>query len=226
MTLNDILHNAQGGQAVGNLASRYGLTSEQAEAAAQAMIPAFSVALQRLKDHPAALGGLIAELASGAHGASYAESGAEDSAAGANATAQLFGSSDAIRQVVKHVAEASGVAPETIQAMLPAVASILLGGLAQEMASQGLSGVLGDLANAVASPGGLGSAPGSGGGLMGMLSSIFSGSHQPANPQTAALVAGLTTLSGMFVAGVQASQAHQASLNAITQSFTQPPTQT
>jgi len=110
---------------------------------------------------------------------------------------------------------------------LPAVASILLGGLAHAMANEGLSGVLGDLASAAASPGGLGAAlgaaEGSGGGFSGLLNSIFGGSHQPAGPQTAALVAGLSVLGGMFAAGVQASQAQQASLNASAQSFTQPP---
>jgi hypothetical protein len=227
VTLNDILQTAQGGQAVGNLGARFGLAPEQAEAATQAMLPAFSLAFERLKAHPEALGKLVAELAGGGHEASYAEPGAADGAAGANAAAQVFASSEAIRQVAQHVAEVSGVAPETIEAMLPAVASILLGGLANALASQGLGGVLGDLADAAAAPGGLGSAlgaaGGSGGGLMGMLGSIFGGSHQAVNPQTAAVVAGLTALSGMFAAGVAASQAQQASLSAIAGSFTQPP---
>src|SRR5208282_404488 len=101
---------------------------------------------------------------------------------------RVFGSSEAIREVAQQVAQAAGVAPETIEAMLPAVASILLGGLAHAMAGQGLSGVLGDLASAAAAPGGLGAALGSpessGGGLIGMLNSIFGGSHQPGAPQT------------------------------------------
>ncbi len=230
MTLNDILQNAQGGKAVDNLAACYGLTSEQAQVATQAMIPAFSAALDRLKAQPEALGGLIAEVAGGGHGPSYAEPAAAGGATGASAATQVFGSSEAIREVAQRVAEAAGVAPETIEAMLPAVASILLGGLAHAMAGQGLSGVLGDLASAAAAPGGLGAALGSpessGGGLIGMLSSIFGGSHQPGAPQTAALVAGLTTLSGMFAAGAAASQAHQASLGAVAATFIPPQTPT
>ncbi len=226
MTLNDILQNAQGGKAVDHLAARYGLTPEQAQAAMQTMIPAFSAALERLKTHPEALGGLIAEVAGGGHGASYAGPVAADGATGASAATRVFGSSEAIRQVARHVAESSGVAPETIEAMLPAVASILLGGLAHAMADQGLSVVLGDLASVATAPGGLGAALGSagrsGGGLSGILNSIFGGSHQPAGPQTAALVAGLTALGGMFTAGVAASQASQASLNAIAGSFNPP----
>ena len=117
-----------------------------------------------------------------------------------------------------------GSAARRFEGMLPAVASILLGGLAHAMAGEGQSGVLADLANAAAAPGGLGSAIGSGGGFFGsIVGSIFGGSHEPADPQAAALAAGLASLSAMFVAGVQASQAQQASLGAIAQSFTQPP---
>ena len=227
MTLNDILRGAQDGQAVGNLARRFGLTPDAAEAATQAMLPAFSVALGRLRQDPDALGGLIAEMADASHGASFAASGVADEAAGAQAAARVFGSPEAIRKVAEHVAEASGVAPATVEAMLPPVASILVGGLAQALAGQGHGAALGDLAAAASAPGGLGSAlaaaGGSGGGLMGMLGSIFGGSHPPENPQLAPLVAGLTALSAMLAAGVVASQAQQASLSALAASSAQPP---
>jgi len=226
MTLNDILQGAQGFKATDNLAARFGLSSTQAQTAVQAMIPAFSLALQNLASRPPALGGLLSELASGAHGPSFAEPGQASigDAEGAAALEKVFGSPEAIRRVVDHVAEASGVGREAIQGMLPAVASILLGGLAHAMAGEGQSGVLADLANAAAAPGGLGSAIGSGGGFFGSIfGSIFGGSHEPADPRAAALAAGLASLSAMFAAGVQASQAQQASLGAIAQSFTQPP---
>ena len=222
MTLNDILQGAQGGKAIDHLAARFGLTSAEAQAAAQAMIPAFSLAMQRRASHPAALGGLVSELATGAHASSFAEPGQDSvgDAEGAAALEKVFGSPEAIRRVVDHVAEASGVSREAIQGMLPAVASILLGGLAHAMAGEGRSGVLAELADAAAAPGGLRSAIGSGGEFFG---SVFGGTHEPANPQAAAAVAGLAVLSAMFVAGVQASQAQQAGLGAIAQSFAQPP---
>ena len=111
--------------------------------------------------------------------------------------------------------------------MLPAVASILIGGLAHAMAGLGLSGVLSQLADAMSAPGAAGQAaapaPGSSGGVFGSLISMFGGGHATANPETAALVAGFATLSAMFVSGVQVAQAHQAGVSAIAQSFTQPP---
>ena len=229
MTLNDIVQSAQGGKAVDHLAAEFGLTSAQTQGALEAMMPAFAQALKDRAAEPAALGGLLTEMASGAHAAAYSEPGqaAGAGAAGAGALGQMFGSPEAIDKVAQHVAKVSGVGPETIAAMLPAVASMLTGGLAHSLAAAGHSGALSELAGAAAAPGGLGTALGaetSGGGRLGsIMSSIFGGSREPANPQTAALVAGLASLSAMFVAGVQVSQAQQAAMNAAAQSFLQPP---
>jgi hypothetical protein len=229
MTLNDILHSAQGGQAVANLGAQFGLAPDAAEAAAQAMVPAFSTALTSMAANPAAIGAVLSELASGAHAASYADptQPAGTGGRGGAVLGQLFGSPQTIDQIIAHVAQVSGVSADTIRAMLPAVASMLIGGLAHSMSNQGLSGVLGQLANAAAAPGGLGSAvapaAGSGGVVSSLIGSLFGGAHPSANPETAALAAGLATLSAMFVSGVQVAQAHQASMSAIAQSFTQPP---
>jgi hypothetical protein len=229
MTLNDILHSAQGGQAVANLGSQFGLAPEAAEAAVQAMVPAFSAALTSMAANPRAAGAVLSELASGAHTASYADPSPAPDASGQGGAVlgQLFGSAQ-IDATIQHVAQVSGVSADTIRAMLPAVASILIGGLANAMANQGLSGVLGQLANAAAAPGGPAStispAAGSGGGLFGsLLGSIFGGAHATASPEAAALATGFAALSAMFASGVQVAQAHQAGVSAIAQSFTQPP---
>jgi len=62
MNLNDIIQAAQGGQGVNNLASQFGLSPEQAQAAIQAMIPAFSGGLQNAAQSPSGLGGLLSQL--------------------------------------------------------------------------------------------------------------------------------------------------------------------
>jgi hypothetical protein len=228
MTLNDILKNAQGGKAVDNLAAQYGLSPADAEKAVQAMIPAFSTALQQIVSNPAAIAGVLRELASGAHAASYAPGQAPAPGASAgDALGRIFGSPQAVETVVQHVSQVSGVSPDVVRSMLPAVASMLIGGLAHAMANLGLSGVLGQLADAMSAPGATGQAaapaPASGGGVMGSLMSMFGGAHATANPEAATMAAGLATLSAMFVSGVQVAQAHQAALGAIAQSFTQPP---
>jgi hypothetical protein len=224
MTLNDILHSAQGGQAVANLGAQFGLAPADAEKAVQAMIPAFSAALQQIVSNPAAIAGILKELASGDHAASYAPGQAPaPGAAGGDALGRIFGSPQAVETVVQHVSQVSGVSPDIVRSMLPAVASILIGGLAHAMASLGLSGVLGQLADAMSAPGAAAPAPGSSGGVFGSLISMFGGGHATANPETAALAAGFATLSAMFVSGVQVAQAHQAAVSGIAQSFTQPP---
>ncbi len=227
MTLNDILKNAQGGKAVDNLAAQYGLSPADAEKAVQAMIPAFSAALQQIVSNPAAIAGVLKELASGDHAASYAPGQAPaPGAAGGDPLGRIFGSPQAVETVVQHVSQVSGVSPDIVRSMLPAVASILIGGLAHAMASLGLSGVLSQLAEAMSAPGAAGQAPApaqeSGGGVIGSLISMFGGAHPTANPETAALAAGLATLSAMFVSGVQVAQAHQAAIGSLAQSLNHP----
>ena len=127
MTLNDILHSAQGGQAVANLGTQFGIAPEAAEAAVQAMIPAFSAAFTSMAANPAAISAVLNALASGAHVGSYADPTQTAGAGGLGGSVlgQLFGSPQTIDQIVAHVAGASGVSADTIRAMLPAVSSML-----------------------------------------------------------------------------------------------------
>ena len=234
MNLNDIIQAAQGGQGVNNLASQFGLSPEQAQAAIQAMIPAFSTGLQRTAQDPTGLGGILSQLASGAHQGSFTDPSQASAASGVGgeALSQIFGSPEIAAQISQHAAKMSGVSAQTIQQMMPIVASMLMGGLAHSMTSQGLGGLLGQLASAVTASGGLAStlnpgaaAPAAGGGLFGglvssVLGGLLGGAQQPGAPQSTALQAGLNTLSSMFQAGVQVSQAHQQGLNDILQSMT------
>jgi hypothetical protein len=110
---------------------------------------------------------------------------------------------------------------------------MLMGGLLHSMNSQGLGGVLGQLANAATAPGGLGSvlagaagqAEGGGGGgglgglISGVLGSLLGGGQGAANPQSATLQAGLNSLTNMFESGVQASASHQQGISDILDSL-------
>jgi hypothetical protein len=235
MNLNDIIQAAQGGQGVNNLASQFGLSPEQAQAAIQAMIPAFSGGLQSAIQNPAALGGILAHLASGAHDASYADPSQAAAAAGAggDALSHIFGSPQIAAEISQHASQMSGVDAQTIQQMLPGVASMLLGGLSHSLNSQGLGGLIGQLAGAASAPGGLeqagaAPAPASGGLLGGLVGSVLGGLFGGAQQQQAGaaasgnLQAGLGTLAGMLESGIQVSQAHQQGLNNILQSLTNP----
>jgi hypothetical protein len=232
MTLNDIIQAAQGGQGVNNIAAQFGLSPDQAQAAVQAAMPAFSQGLQRAGQDPDALGGVLAHLTSDVHQGAYADPSQATTAgaqAGGDVLGQIFGSPQTTSQISQHVSQASGVSPEIIQQMLPVLASMLMGGLAHSMNSQGLGGVLGQLAGAAASPGGLGqvvaggAAEGqSGGGLGGLIGSVLGGlmGGQAATAgQSASLQNGLSSLTNMFQPGVATPTAHEQGINNILSSL-------
>ena len=229
MNLNDIMQAAQGGQGINNIAAQFGLTPEQAQAAVQAAMPAFSQGLQRLGQDPSALGGILGHIVDDVHQGSFADPSQTGAAAGAggNVLGQIFGSPQITSQITQRVSQASGVSPQVVQDMMPVIASILMGGLSHSMNSQGLGGVLGQLANAATAPGGLGSVlagaagqASQGGGLGGLIGSVVGGllgggqAAQPGNLQ-----AGLNSLTNMFEAGVGASAAHQQGINDILSSL-------
>src|SRR6185437_9813216 len=93
MNLNDIIQSAQGGAGLQNLGGAFGLTPEQTQAAVQAIIPALSHGLQRAAQNHGALGGVISEMASGAHAGSYVDPAQTGAAvdAGSGALGQIFG---------------------------------------------------------------------------------------------------------------------------------------
>jgi len=217
MNLNDIIQAAQGGQGVANLGAQFGLTPDQAQAAVQALTPAFSTALQRVTADPSSLAGIVSHLASGVHQGSFTGSDpAAAAASGSNALSQIFGSSAVASQIAAHASSASGVDAQTIQQMMPAVASMLLGGLAHSLTAQGFGGVLGQLTSAVEAPAGQG---GGLGGLLGSLIGNLFGGGQSGQAASGLAQAGLTALTGMLESGVQTSAGRQQGINNILQSL-------
>jgi hypothetical protein len=225
MNLNEIIQAAQGGQGVNNLASQFGLSPEQTQAAIQAIIPAFSKGLTGAAQDPSSLGGILTHLTSGAHDASYTDPNQANAASGlgGEVLGQIFGSSGIAAQVGQQASRVSGVDPQIIQQMMPVIASMLMGGLTHAMNGQGLGGILGQLANAATS-GGFGStanpsaAPSGGllGGLFGsVIGALTGGGSTAANPESAEILAGLNTLTSMLHSGVQVPPAHQQALENI-----------
>ncbi len=56
MNLFEMMQQAQGGQAMQNLSRQYGLSPKQTQAAIDALLPAFSMGLQRQTQDPYAFG--------------------------------------------------------------------------------------------------------------------------------------------------------------------------
>lgn len=197
MNLSDLLAQAGGGQGLGALASRFGVTEEQAQGVASAALPALSSGLKRMAQSPEGLVNIAGALRSNAATAAFDapdQAGPEVDAQGAALLDQLFGGArgDIEDVVAQEASGRSGLDAGAIMAMLPALASMVLGGLQnQESNDSGLGGLVGNLLQGEG--GGLGAAgsmlgglmggaggASSGGGLGGMLGSLLGGASQPA----------------------------------------------
>ena len=238
MNLSDILQSAQGGQGIDNFAKQFGLSPDQAQSAINAMVPAFSTGLGNMMSNPGAIGGILSQLAGGAHQAAYndptqAAAAGAPGGLGGGALGQIFGSTAIINQIAQQIATASGLRLQLVMQMLPVVASMVIGGLSHNMNLQGMGGILSQLAGAAMGPGGLGSVLGGGqagaapaaggGGLGGLLSTIMGMFGGGGGAQTTGanpgLQTGLDALNKMINAGVQVSQSHQQGLNDILSSL-------
>lgn len=215
--LNEIVQSAQNGQAIDNLAQRFGISSEQANAAVQALIPALSAGLAKCATNPGALGSVASAISDGDHQASFSNPAAAQSPAtvqkGNDALTQIFGSSHIVQQLVQQAARVTGLRADVLMQMLPVVVSIVLGGLATSMHNQGFGSVLGQLANAVeqGNPGATQAT--NGGGIMGALSGLLGGLFGGAKTSdTSSPNSGLNALTKMFQPGTLPSSVTQSGL--------------
>jgi hypothetical protein len=248
--LSEIMQAAQGGQAVNNLAQQFGLKSDQAQAAINALLPAFSVGLQNQAQNMGALSQIVGAMMGGQHTAFDDPNGhlnQRTTSAGSDVLGQLFGQGQATSAIAQQASKATGVNPGILMAMMPIVASMLMSGLFKSATNQGLGGILGQLA---ASMGGAGMAPGAqmpgqaGGGVLGNIIGNVMGNMmhggaaptpgqpggatapQPSAPSAAipgmnpAMQAGLDVLTGMFNHGQQMQGAQMSALQDIFNAYT------
>lgn len=150
MNLFDIMQSAQSGQAVPNLAQQYGLSLQQTQAALDALLPAFSIGLQRQTRDPYAFGSL-AQMMTASPYARFFEAGGYGIPAGAQSAgndvlSQLFGSREVSQAIAAQAAATSGVSQAILKQMLPVIAAMLMGGLSKTSSNEGLGGILGQFA--------------------------------------------------------------------------------
>ncbi|TGQ66091.1 DUF937 domain-containing protein [Mesorhizobium sp. M00.F.Ca.ET.186.01.1.1] len=139
-TLFDMLAQAQNGNGMQVLAQQYGLSMQQTQAAVAALLPAFSQGLQRNTADPYGLGAFMTAMASGQHAKYFEDAARAFSPQGVNEgngiLGHLFGSKDLSRAVASQAAQASGVSQQILQQMLPAIASMVMGGLFKQTTNQ------------------------------------------------------------------------------------------
>lgn len=150
MNLFEMMQSAQNGQAMQNLARQYGLSQQQTQSAIDALLPAFSMGLQRQTQDPYAFGNLAQMMTASPFGKLYDADGdgIPDHAQtmGNNVLAQLFGSKEVSNAVVAQAAATSGVGQAILKQMLPVIAAMVMGGLFKSTSNQGLGGILGQFA--------------------------------------------------------------------------------
>jgi hypothetical protein len=174
-TLQDILQSAQGGKAAENLAERFGITAEQANAAIQALAPALSTGLQQALQKPGSLSSIIGQLSAGLHQASYQSPDSAHSdagvAGGSTILSQIFGDPNVTGQIAQQASRVTGLRPDVLAKMAPVIATMLAGGLMSSLRSQGFSNILGQLGGG----GSAGAGKAASGGALSTLVSSFMG---------------------------------------------------
>ena len=204
MNMYDILREAQGGNGIDNLASRFGLGRAETEQVLQSVLPALSAGFKQRTQSADGLDSLLGRIQGTDYEGVYEDSSAlQDEATrarGNQVLGEIFGSKDVSREVAQRTELASGVGGTIVKAMLPMIVSMVMGGMQRKTSTDsGMGGILGtliqgmagggrqqtrqtggggldDLLGAVLGGGGGGrSQPQSGGGLGGILGSILGG---------------------------------------------------
>jgi hypothetical protein len=246
MNLFEMMTQAQGGNAMQNMAQQFGLAPEQAQSAVEALLPALSMGLQKQTESVDGFQNLLQMFGNGQFSGFHDADGdgIPDNAAtqGNDVLGQLFGSKDVSRAVADQASLMSGVSATILKQMLPVIASMVMGGMFKGAMNNGLGGILGQ-----AMQGGLGSILGQSGfpgqpsggmqqpqqnpignmlsgGMGGILGSLFGGllggKPSPA-PAPDPMMAGLDMLKGMFQPGQQVNHGYQNNLQSIFEQFAQ-----
>jgi hypothetical protein len=157
--LYEIIRNAHGGHALDNLATQFGITTEEADAAVKAVVPVLSEGFLKQASEPHAFGSFIGALGEGQHLAAFTDPAAAQATAtaqkGGDILSQILTSHSAREEIALRASSGTGVSSDTLAKMLPVIASMIFGGIAKSMENQGFGGILGQLNNA-AGQGGLG----------------------------------------------------------------------
>lgn len=159
MDLLNLLLNQGGGQAISQLAQKFGLNEEQAQSAISNVLPALGQGLARNASTQGGLESLMGALTGGQH-QRYLEDpslmGQEETIQDGNGIlGHILGSKDVSRQVAQQASEKTGIGADVLKKMLPMVATLAMGALSRQTAGaqntlapgaspgSGLTGILG-----------------------------------------------------------------------------------
>lgn len=170
--LGNLLQGALGGNSqgeapqidVGGLASQFGLSPDQANAAVGALLPAVLGGLHKTEENGSL--GNIAEIVNGM-GAPH-----EDIDGGNNILGQIFGSKEVSREVASQASAQTGISDTILKAMLPVVAALVAQQVSKKMGGGIMGGLAGSVLASVIGGGTAAAAPTQGGGLADVLGGL------------------------------------------------------
>jgi len=211
MNMFDILREAQGGNGIENLARQFGLGREDTEKVLQQVLPAMSAGFKQRTQSADGLESMLRKIQGTDYEDVYEDPAALQNAAtqqrGNQVLAEVFGSKDVSRDVAQRAEFASGIGSTVIKAMLPMIASMVLGGMQRKTSRDtGMGGILGTLIQGMA---GGGSSRG-GGGLDDLLGAVLGGGGQQQRQPQRGGGGGLGGILGGLLGGGQRQQQPQS----------------
>ncbi len=151
MNLLETLLSAQGGNAARNLAGQFGIDESQAASAISSLLPALQGGLQNNLSQSGGLEGILGALQGGNHARFLDDAGAlgapETVQEGNGILGHLLGSKDASRAAASAASDQTGLPAQMMKQMLPVVATMVMGALSKQNASQEEGGMMGTLSS-------------------------------------------------------------------------------
>jgi hypothetical protein len=147
VNLNEILGNAQAGEAMAALARQFKLTEQQTEAAVDALLPAFSLGLKQMSATPGGFASLFGMMAQPNYQAMFESPQAPNQGqAGNDILGLMFGSPEVSRAVAEQAAQYAGIGSAIMKKMLPVVAAMVIGGMMRALGQGAAAGEQADMA--------------------------------------------------------------------------------
>lgn len=176
--LADILAQATGKQGFDAFATQFGMAPQQAKTAMEALLPAFSLGLNRATQSPADMANLFGLFTAGPNYAQMFETpmsaGQSMMTAGQQALTRIFGTPELTQAIAQQTATATGMGQEMMKQVMPLMASLIMGGLMKGAMSG--QNPLGDMITAMITqmmPPQATAAADPVGGMMGMFTNFF-----------------------------------------------------
>ena len=183
--LQDLL-GSQGGDVVGQLASQFGISPDDAKKALSNLVPAVAGGIKKTAQSKTGLESLLSKVQSNQDLRQAADRPSvleqqQTTQSGNDILGDIFGSKDVSRTVAGNTAQATGLDLGMLKKMLPLVAGLVMSQLNNRSTSSG--GGLGDLLGSLAGA----QKPARSGGLGGLLGSLLGGGRAAQKRQSSGL---------------------------------------